>query len=77
LEFNNTYERSLENTKIEKNDGSFLACGVNIGATEKTLDYYYEVGDPYTIVCSSEFLPCVIKEKEVKNMTIEPSVISQ
>ena len=63
-ELNKTYEGTLENTIIEKTDGSFLACGVNIGETEKTLDYYYEVGEPYTIICSSEFLPCVIREKE-------------
>ena len=68
-ELNNTYERSLENTIIEKTDGSFFACGVNIGGKEKTLDYYYEVGDPYNIVCTSEFLPCTIVEKSDENIT--------
>lgn len=67
-ELNNTYERSLENTIIEKTDGSFFACGVNIGGKEKTLDYYYEVGDPYNIVCTSEFLPCTIIEKKEKDI---------
>ncbi len=67
-EFGNDYERSLENTIIEKTDGSFFACGVNMGGKEKTLDYYYEVGDPYTIVCTSEFLPCTIVEKKEKEI---------
>ena len=58
----------LENTIIEKTDGSFLACGKNMGGKEKTLDYYYEVGEPYTIVCTSKFLPCTIIEKKEKEI---------
>lgn len=69
-ELNKTYERSLENTIIEKTDGSFLACGVNIGGKEKTLDYYYEIGDPYAIVCTSDFLPCTIIEKKEKDVAL-------
>ena len=50
------FERSLENTIILKNDGSYWICGANAGDEEKVLPVYYETVD-YTMICTSEFLP--------------------
>lgn len=55
-EFGGVYEQQFENTIILKRDGSYWACGVNVGNEEKVLAQYWETYD-YPVVCSSEFLP--------------------
>lgn len=55
-EFNGFYEKQLENTIIQKSDGSYWICGAGIGNEEKVLPYYYEVVD-YTMTCTHEFFP--------------------
>lgn len=55
-EFGGVYEQQFENTIILKRDGSYWACGVNVGNEEKVLARYWETYD-YPVVCSSEFLP--------------------
>ena len=55
-EFGGVYEQQFENTIILKRDGSYWACGVNVGNEEKVLAQYWETSD-YPVVCSSEFLP--------------------
>ncbi len=63
-EFGDFYERGLENTIIQKNDGSFWICGVNVGTEEKLLPIYYEAVD-YRIVCTYEFLPYEMNDENV------------
>ena len=55
-EFGGVYEQQFENTIILKRDGSYWACGVNVGNEEKVLAQYWETYD-YPVVCSSAFLP--------------------
>lgn len=55
-EFEGEYERMLENTIIQKRDGSYWICGANVGIKEKILPVYYEVID-YSMICTHEFLP--------------------
>ena len=52
-EFGNDY---VDNTIIEKTDGTFYACGMGVGDKSVVLPQYYEVSGLDT-VCSSEFLP--------------------
>lgn len=52
-EFGNNY---VDNTIIEKTDGTFYACGMGVGDKSVVLPQYYEVSELDT-VCSSEFLP--------------------
>lgn len=52
-EFGNDY---VDNTIIEKTDGTFYACGMGVGDKSVVLPQYYEVLELDT-VCSSEFLP--------------------
>lgn len=52
-EFGNDY---VDNTIIEKTDGTFYACGMGVGDKSVVLPQYYEVSQLDT-VCSSEFLP--------------------
>ena len=52
-EFGNDY---VDNTIIEKTDGTFYACGMGVGDKSVVLPQYYEVSELGT-VCSSEFLP--------------------
>ena len=52
-EFGNDY---VDNTIIEKTDGTFYACGMGVGDKSVVLSQYYEVSGLDT-VCSSEFLP--------------------
>ena len=52
-EFGNDY---VDNTIIEKTDGTFYACGMGVGDKSVVLSQYYEVSELDT-VCSSEFLP--------------------
>jgi hypothetical protein len=53
-EFQGIYQRSLENTIIEKADGSYWICGVNVGNTEKIIPVYYEVVE-YPVICTDQF----------------------
>ena len=55
-DFQGEYERSLENTMIQKSDGSYWICGKDVGETEKILSDYFEAME-YRVICSSEFLP--------------------
>lgn len=50
------YKEFFENTIIQKKDGSYWICGVNVGDAEKLIKHYYEVMD-YPLVCTYEFLP--------------------
>lgn len=50
-----TYPRYLQNTVIQKPDGSYWVCGENVGTQEKVV--HGELGD-YSVVCSSEFQRC-------------------
>lgn len=52
-EFGNDY---VDNTIIEKTDGTFYACGMGVGDKSVVLPQYYEVSELDT-VCSSGFLP--------------------
>ena len=52
-EFGNDY---VDNTIIEKTDGTFYACGMGVGDKSVVLPQYYEVSELDT-VCSSEFPP--------------------
>lgn len=52
-EFGNDY---VDNTIIEKTDGTFYACGMGVGDKSVVLPQYYEVSE-FDTVCSSEFLP--------------------
>ena len=52
-EFGNDY---VDNTIIEKTDGTFYACGMGVGDKSVVLPQYYEVSELDT-VCSSEFIP--------------------
>lgn len=63
-EFGDFYERGLENTIIQKDDGTYWICGVNVGTEEKLLPKYYEVMD-YRIICTHEFLPYEMKDENV------------
>ena len=58
-EFGNDY---VDNTIIEKTDGTFYACGMGVGDKSVVLPQYYEVSELDT-VCSSEFLPLDWDEK--------------
>ncbi len=58
-EFGNDY---VDNTIIEKTDGTFYACGMGVGDKSVVLPQYYEVSELDT-VCSSEFLPLDWKEE--------------
>jgi beta-lactamase regulating signal transducer with metallopeptidase domain/alpha-tubulin suppressor-like RCC1 family protein len=61
-ELGDFFERGLENTIIQKADGSFWICGANVGTEEKLLSKYYEVVD-YRIICTHEFIPYEIEEE--------------
>jgi alpha-tubulin suppressor-like RCC1 family protein len=58
-EFGDVYESSMENTIIRKKDGSYWACGLNVGDEEIIPPIYvqYDEEIDYTVVCSDEFLP--------------------
>ena len=47
--------RLLNNTVIQKADGSYWVCGENVGTEEKTV--HGREAD-YTVVCAHEFHPC-------------------
>ncbi|HKM33816.1 MAG TPA: hypothetical protein VJY54_03635 [Lachnospiraceae bacterium] len=54
--FEGIYERSLENTIIQKTDGSYWICGANVGEEEKVIPLYYETSN-FSMICTHEFLP--------------------
>lgn len=54
-EFDDIYPRYLNNTVIQKADGSYWVCGENVGTEEKIV--HGAEGD-YSIICSYEFSPC-------------------
>jgi hypothetical protein len=49
----------MENTIIRKKDGSYWACGLNVGDEEIIPPIYvqYDEEIDYTVVCSDKFLP--------------------
>ncbi len=53
--FHDIYPKSLNNTVIQKADGSYWVCGENAGTEEKVVSG--AEGD-YTVICSHEFLLC-------------------
>lgn len=55
-EFEGIYERAMENTIIQKRDGTYWICGANVGTDEKVIPVYYEVNN-YLLICTHEFLP--------------------
>jgi beta-lactamase regulating signal transducer with metallopeptidase domain len=58
-EFDGVYEKGMENTIICKKDGSYWACGLNVGDEEIIPPIYvqYDEEIDYTVVCSDKFLP--------------------
>lgn len=54
-EFGDIYPRYLNNTVIQKADGSYWVCGENVGTEEKTV---YGAEGNYSILCTHEFYPC-------------------
>lgn len=44
----------MDNTIVQKSDGSYWICGENVGTTEKVV---HGAEADYTVVCSYEFLP--------------------
>lgn len=53
--FGDIYPKSLNNTVIQKADGSYWVCGENIGTEEKVVS---GAEGEYTVICSYEFWPC-------------------
>lgn len=49
-------ERQMENTIIQKDDGTYWICGINVGEEEKTIAPYYEMWE-YTVIYTHEFHP--------------------
>ncbi|MCI8542330.1 MAG: hypothetical protein HFH95_03280 [Lachnospiraceae bacterium] len=45
----------MNNTVIQKADGSYWVCGENVGTEEKTV---HGRETDYTVVCTHEFHPC-------------------
>lgn len=54
-EFGGVYPDLLHNTVIRKTDGTYLACGENIGTEEKLIN---GIECDYTGICTYEFTPC-------------------
>ncbi len=54
-EFDGSYPRYLNNTVIQKADGSYWVCGENVGTEERVV--YGELAD-YSVICTHEFYPC-------------------
>ena len=54
-EFGSIYPRFLNNTVIQKADGSYWVCGENVGTQKKVM--HSAEGD-YFIICTYEFHPC-------------------
>lgn len=54
-EFDGIYPKFLNNTVIRKSDGSYQACGENVGTEEKIV---HGAEADYPVICTYEFLPC-------------------
>lgn len=54
-EFDKIYPLMLHNTVIRKTDGTYLACGENIGTEEKTV---HGIEADYPAIYTYEFTPC-------------------
>ena len=54
-ELGDVYPYYLNNTVIQKTDGSRWVCGENVGTEEKIV--HGAEGD-YSIICTDEFYPC-------------------
>ncbi len=54
-EFDDCYPRLLNNTVIQKADGSYWVCGENAGTEERVV--HGAEGD-YSVICTHEFTPC-------------------
>lgn len=54
-EFGGIYPYHLQNTVIQKADGSYWVCGKNVGTEEKEIQS--REGN-YSIICTHEFYPC-------------------
>lgn len=72
-EFEGIYERGLENTIIQKRDGSYWICGANVGTEEKILPIYYEVTN-YALICTHEFLP--YEEGEIQGNQSKKEIVA-
>ncbi len=53
-DFDGIYPVFMNNTVVEKSDGTYWICGENVGTEEKTIQ---EQEGSYTVTCSAEFLP--------------------
>ena len=49
------YPKFLNNTVIQKADGSYWVCGENVGTEEKVVP---GAESDYTVICTHEFYPC-------------------
>ena len=54
-EFDDVYPRLLNNTVIQKADGSYWVCGENVGTEEKVV---YGAESNYSVICTHEFHLC-------------------
>ena len=54
-EFDGIYPRLLNNTVIRKADGSYQACGENVGTEEKIV---HGAEADYPVICTYEFITC-------------------
>lgn len=54
-EYDGSYPRHLNNTVIQKSDGSYWVCGENVGMEEKVVPGEL---DDYPVICTYEFYPC-------------------
>ena len=54
-EFDGIYPRLLNNTVIRKVDGSYHACGENVGTEEKVV---HGAEADYSVICTYEFILC-------------------
>lgn len=54
-EFNEIYPKLLNNTVIQKTDGSYWVCGENVGEEEKMV---HGAEADYFVICTYQFLPC-------------------
>ena len=54
-EFNEIYPKLLNNTVIQKTDGSYWVCGENVGEEEERV---HGAEADYFVICTYQFLPC-------------------
>lgn len=54
-DFGGIYPRLLNNTVIQKTDGSYWVCGENVGETTKVV---HGAEGEYSVTCTHEFQPC-------------------